>query len=397
MSAIKIAENVYWVGVKDPQLRIFDIVLETKYGTTYNSYLIRGTEKVALIDTVKRPFAEEFFANIAEVVPPEKIDYLVVNHTELDHSGSITLLFEKNPRLQIVAAKAAVPFVANTINVGVEIRGLKDDEVIDLGGRRLIFKGTPYMHWPDTMMEFLEPNGVLFSCDGFAAHLAADSIFADEMTVDLDHEIKFYYDAIMRPYAPFITKNMAKLAGFDVRMLAPSHGPIHRHDPGKVIKQYEQWSADKSEGSKQVTVFYVSAYGNTQKMAQEMAAELKDASLKPVLIDVAAMDESHARDQIEASVALVFGTPTFNGDAVRPVWNAVNLLSTVHSFGKKAAVFGSYGWSGEGVKLVSERLAGLRLKVFPETFRARLVPSDEDLAEVRRFTRKFADFVLGAA
>jgi flavorubredoxin len=250
------------------------------------------------------------------------------------------------------------------------------------------------MHWPDTMMEFMPESGMLFSCDGFAAHLATNSIFADEIAAEkLDHEFQYYFDSIMRPFASFITRNLKKLDGLDIRMIAPSHGPILRQDVGKYLERYAAWSVDKSEGKNQATIFYASAYGNTQQVAELMADALLGHGWSSVLIDVAEMDEAEARNQIEAAKLLLFGTPTFNGDAVRPIWDAVNLISTVHSFGKKAAVFGSYGWSGEGPKLVSERLAGLRLKVFPETYRARLVPSDEDIAEVDRFCGKLIDFM----
>ncbi|HWR83896.1 MAG TPA: FprA family A-type flavoprotein [Candidatus Deferrimicrobium sp.] len=393
MGAIAIADNIYWVGVKDPGLLHFDIVMETKHGTTYNAYLVRGRDKVALIDTVKAQFTNEFLNNVREITDLESIEYLIVNHTEPDHSGAITALLENAPHITIVCAAAAVPFVKNTINTEARIRPVKDNDVIDLGGKTIIFKSTPYMHWPDTMMEYLKEDGILFSCDGFAGHIAFDSIWADQARQDVDYEIQYYFDSIMRPFTSYIRRNMPKLEALDVRMIAPSHGPIIRRDAPAYIRKYSEWSSDKSDGKNQITIFYVSSYGNTALIAQTLASRLSERGFTVVLIDTFQMDESYARDQIEASVALLFGTPTFNGDAVRPIWNAVSLLSTVNSVGKKAAVFGSYGWGGEGTKLVSERLAGLRLKIFSEALRARLIPSQEELAEVASFAGKIADFV----
>jgi len=397
MSAVKISDNTHWIGVKDPELPIFDIVMETKSGTTYNAYVVKGEKEIALIDTVKSGFIEEYLDNIREVTPIENVDYIVVNHTEPDHSGAITELLKIKPSIKLICAAACVPFLTNTINVDAEITGVKDNHEIDLGGCKLTFKTTPYMHWPDTMMEYLDSDKVLFSCDGFAAHISSDSIFADEVDQEtLQYETLYYFDSIMRPFSSFIGRNLKKLHDFEIRTIAPSHGPIIRENAAKVINQYGAWSVDKAEGLNQITIFYASAYGNTLKIAEAIADAMAEHDFTSTIIDASDMDESFARDEMEKGKAILFGTPTFNGDAVRPIWDAVNLISTVHTFGKKAAVFGSYGWSGEGAKLVGERLTGLRLKVFPEQYRARLVPSGEDMAEVKRFSSKLADFINGA-
>ncbi|MCK4572822.1 MAG: FprA family A-type flavoprotein [candidate division Zixibacteria bacterium] len=393
MSSIKIADNVYWVGVKDPHLRVFDIIMETKQGTTYNAYLIKGSKQAALIDSSKAAFTDEYLANIAEIMPVDQIDYLIVNHTEPDHSGSMAALLKANPKLKIICAAAALPFVKNVLNADADLTGVKDNHVIDLGGKKLLFKAMPYMHWPDTMMEFLEEDRILFSCDGFAAHIAFDSIYADESKNDIDYELSYYYDSIMRPFGMYIRRNLPKLDGLDIGMIAPSHGPVFRKDTAELIDKYKLWSADKSEGRNQVAVFYVSAYGNTKRLAEAIAANLGKQGLTTKLVDIANLNEADARDIIEQSKAVLFGTPTFNGDAVRPTWDAINLLSTVTITGKKAAVFGSYGWGGEGVKLVAERLAGLRLKVFEENFRARLIPSDDVLTELNSYCERLAEFI----
>ena len=394
MSSIKISDDVYWVGVKDPDLQIFDIIMPTKYGTTYNAYLVRG-EKIALIDTVKKGFTDEYFANIEEITPLDTIDYLIVNHTEPDHSGSMIELLKRSPNIQVVCASTAKIFVQNVLNSDNNLTGLKDNAFIELGGKKLTIKLTPYMHWPDTMMEYLVEDGILFSGDGFAAHYAGDTIFSDELPkdFDLDREVLYYFDTIMRPFTGHIRKNLPKLDDLDIKMVAPSHGPLFRKNAAAFINKYREWSADKSEGKNQVAVFYATSYGNTRKIAERVAENLNRAGFLTPVNDVTACDKAKARELIEESKAIIIGTPTFNGDAVEPIWDFVNLFSTVDTRGKKAAAFGSYGWSGEGTKLVSDRLAGMKIKVLPEPFRAKLVPSEKDMAEVDRFSGEIVNFI----
>jgi flavorubredoxin len=394
MSAIQISDHAYWVGVKDPDLRIFDIIMPTQFGTTYNAYLVKG-QKVALIDTVKRGFTEEYFANIESITPLASIDYLIVNHNEPDHSGAMSELLRRCPKIQVVCAGSALPFVKNVLNDDTPLTALKDDAVIDLGGAKLVFKMMPYMHWPDTMMEYLPEDHVLFSCDGFAAHLAEDSIYDDETRGDLDHEFRYYFDAIMRPFTGYIRRNLPKLDSLDIRMIATSHGPILRKNPRTYIDRYKQWCVDKTEGAKRVTVFYASNYGNTEVLARAISDAFSGTGLTSTLVDLTTCPEDTAKDHIESSVAVLIGTPTFNGDAPKPVWDLVGLFSTVYSLGKKAATFGSYGWGGEGPKLIAERLTSMKLKVYPEPFRARLVPSDAELTELKGFAGKVAEFVKG--
>ncbi|UCG60977.1 MAG: FprA family A-type flavoprotein, partial [Candidatus Zixiibacteriota bacterium] len=385
MSAIRLTDNVFQVGVKDPELRVFDIIMKTQYGTTYNAYLVKGDDKTALIDTVKKPFVDQFFSNIEEIVPVEKIDYLIVNHNEPDHSGSIASLVDKNPGLKIYCSSAAVPYLKNIINREADITGLKDKHTLELGKKTLTFRLMPYMHWPDTMMEFLEQDGILFSNDGFAAHIASESIFADEISEDLEFEYYHYFDAIMRPFTGYMRRNLPKLDEHDIKMIAPSHGPVFRENAIEYIERYKKWSTDKAEGRNLVSIFYATAYGNTEKLARALGEKLKAAGYETSLVDVTECPVDKAREQIESSNAVLIGTPTFNGDAVRPIWDFVNLFSTVYSIGKKAGVFGSYGWGGEAAKLVSDRLAGLKLKVFEENFRARLIPSDEEMSALDEY------------
>jgi NADH oxidase (H2O-forming) len=396
MSAIKIADNVWWVGVQDPDLDVFDIIMKTKHGTTYNAYLVKGNDKIALIDTVKKGFTEEYLNNVSEIVPLDQIDYLVVNHNEPDHSGAMAALIQRAPNLKLVCSYPALPFVQNVLNIEVPVETVKQDHTLDLGGKTLTFKSTPYMHWPDTMMTWLEQDKVLFSCDGFAAHIAfGDKLYADQSELDFDHEFRYYFDAIMRPFTHLIRKSLEKLQGLAVELIATSHGPLIRKDPQAYIDRYTEWCADHTEGRTRATIFYVSSYGNTKKMTDAIAEELRKAGFETLLFDSSAMDIQAARDAIESSLVVLFGTPTFAADAVRPTWDAVNLLSTVSIKGKKGAVYGSYGWGGEGLRLVADRLSGMRITLYEEPFRAKLVPSDEEMSAAREWARGLAEFTKG--
>jgi flavorubredoxin len=392
MSAIKITNNAYWVGVKDSNLKKFDIIMNLKHGTTYNAYLVKG-EKVAIIDTVKKGFTEEFLNNIREIVPIQNISYLIINHTEPDHSGAIMALIKENPNIEIICSASAVPFVKNVINTEIPIRGVKDNEILDLGGRALTFKIMPYMHWPDTMMEFLSGDEILFSCDGFAAHLAEESIFMGKSNDEYNRQFHYYWDAIMRPFSSYIRKNLPKLDALEIKIIAPSHGPIIGETAKEYIDKYKEWIADKTASANLVSIIYASNYDNTKVLAEKIGEKMKQNGFNTALIDASECDHEQVRDKIEASKAVVIGTPTFNGDAVKPIWDIVNLFSTVSSIGKKAAIFGSYGWSGEGPKLVAERLTGLKLKVFEEIYKVRLIPSEAELQLLNEYCDRMIQFL----
>jgi NADH oxidase (H2O-forming) len=395
MNSVELTKNIHWVGAEDPDLRVFDIVVGTDFGTTYNSYLVRG-QKVALIDAVKQGFEERFFAKIEEHVPLANIDYLIVNHTEPDHSGAIKALLARNPGIKLVCSKPAVPFLRNIINdESILIEGVKGGDRLDLGGLTLEFISAPFMHWPDTMFTYCPEEEILFSCDAFAAHFAPrDSIFARADDPVLEREVWRYYDAIMRPFAPYGRRASESVIGKPIKMVAPSHGPINRDDPKRFIAKYIEWTSPKAAGEKKrILIAFASSYGNTRTLAQEIDKVLEQAGANTIMVDLTSVSERDLRDHYEAADAIMFGTPTFVGDVVKPVWNAAQLLMTVSSVGKKAAVFGSYAWGGQAVDILESYLDGLKLKVHKPGLKARLVPSQAELDECRRFAEAFYGFV----
>ncbi len=396
METVSLANNVHWVGAKDPGLAVFDIVIPTEYGTTYNSYLVRGTDKTALIDCVKRPFAEELFRNISRVLPPETLDYVVINHSEPDHSGALVDLLERNPEVTVYLSRSAKMFIDNIVNREYSFKTVEDGEELPLGGKTLRFLNTPYLHWPDTILTYLVEDRILFPCDFLGSHYSSPEFFNDEVP---DPEatrkaFEFYYSTIMRPYKEHVLKACEKLKGLPIAMIAPSHGPILRKDPQSYISWYEDRASVLSRvKEKKVTIAYVSAYGNTAAMAAKVAEGVESTGVTAKLINCVEVPTDQIIDEFETSAGLLIGTPTLNANVPDPILHMIANLVVLNVKGKPASVFGSYGWSGEAIKTVQDILASMRLKIAVEPIRVRMTPSEADLAACVDFGRKFAESV----
>ncbi|MDH3383010.1 MAG: FprA family A-type flavoprotein [Deltaproteobacteria bacterium] len=230
---VSLAENVHWVGAKDPGLTVFDIVIPTEFGTTYNAYLVQGTEKTALIDCVKKEFTEDLFRNISRFLPVEKLDYVVINHSEPDHAGGIVELLKRNPKVTVFLSRSAKSFVDHLVNAEYPFRIVKDNDELPLGGKTLRFLNTPFLHWPDTILTYLVEDKILFPCDFLGAHYCSPEFFNDEIREpsSVRKAFEFYYGMIMRPYKEHVLKACEKIKDLPIAMIAPSHGPILRKDP----------------------------------------------------------------------------------------------------------------------------------------------------------------------
>jgi flavorubredoxin len=399
MATVPLAPGVHSVGVKDPGLTVFDIVIPTKYGTTYNAYLVRGTEKTALVDCVKRQFAGEFLRNVEEILPVASIDYLVVNHSEPDHAGAIVDLLDRNPNVTVLLSRSAKTFVDNLVNTGYPFRVVNDNEEVSLGGKTLRFINAPFLHWPDTILTYLVEDRILFPCDFLGAHYSSPHTFNDEL-----HEpgkaldaFEFYYGTIMRPYKEHILKACARVRDLPIDMIAPSHGPVLRKNPLEYLARYEERAsvADRVK-EKKVVIVYASAYGNTAAMARKVAEGVAAAGLVPVLMNSVEAPMDKIIDQLEESVGFLVGTPTLNSNVPHPILHVIANLVVLNMKGKTASVFGSYGWSGEAIKTVQDILTSMRIKVAPEPIRVRMAPSEQDLAACVDFGKKFAAIAGGS-
>jgi len=386
----EIRSDVHWVGVRHPDLEIFDELFPTRNGTTYNSYLVRGSEKTALIDTVKEVFAEEFLERVSKIMPLEEIDILVVNHAEPDHSGALGRVLEINPDIEIYCTRAGQNFLGQLYEQELNIHAVKDGEEISLGGKTLRFYLAPNLHWPDTMFTYLPEQEILFSCDAFGAHYCGDGLFNDQVE-DFSYEFRFYFDTIMRPFKSYIRDAVAKIEDLPITLVCPSHGPLLRRDPRTSIEAYREMAALPEAGDRpRVLLLTLSPHGNTRRMATEVREGLQEGGVEVIEIDIVDLTDEMVRDELERTQALVVGTATINHDAPPPVWRVLSLLSSVTPGGKIGAVFGSFGWSGEAVKLVEERLRGLKYSLPVEGVSFRFKPGQEDLEACREFGRQVA-------
>lgn len=388
---MEIVPGVHWVGALDPQIRIFDVIMHAPRGTTYNSYLIQGEEKSALVEVVKRPFTDVLLDNVGRILDVAALTYVVVNHTEPDHSGALDAVLRAAGGAQVVCARNAKRFLEGLLNRDCEPQVVGDEDVIDLGGRRLRFIVAPFLHWPDTMFTYLEPDGILFPCDFLGAHYCDDRLFND-LVADYSHEFRYYFNVIMRPFKRYVLQALDKVAALDVRMVCPSHGPIIRRGVEDYLSLYRQWASQpQPDGAKRLLVFYASSYGNTARMAEEIARGAEAAGMTAAVFDLSGLSPDGLIDQIEAADAIAVGSLTINGDAVKPVWDLLSSLATLNLRGKVGAAFGSYGWSGEAPKFIAQRLADLKMKVVSGPVTAHLTPTEADLAACRQLGAAIAE------
>ncbi len=389
MKPVEIKKDIYWTGVLDPDLRLFDILLHTEHGTTYNSYLVKG-EKIAVIDTAKGRFYEQFVSNIKCLVEPEDIDYIVCNHMEPDHSGSLSRFLREAKNARVVVSTTGEHFVNNIVNAEVNALKMGDGDVLDLGGKTLRFIFAPFLHWPDTMFTYVVEDKVLFPCDVFGSHYCDGRLY-DDLVGDFGQEFRYYYQGIMRPFKEKVLQAVDKIRDLEIEIIAPSHGPILRSDPWKYVNQYVKWSTPSPAEVKRILIFYASAHGNTKMMAEEIGKGAAVDGVEVQIFDVSETDIADVLDRIEVSQALIIGSPTINGDAVKPIWDLLSSLATISLRGKVGAAFGSYGWSGEAVGMIEDRLKRLKFKVPRPGLRFMLVPTAEELEICREFGRKIAE------
>lgn len=383
MLPVEIVPGVHWVGALDPQIRVFDVIMHAPRGTTYNSYLIQGEEKSVLVEVVKQQFTEVLLDNVNRVLDPAGLSYIVINHTEPDHSGALGAVLRAAGGARVVCGRNARRFLEGLLNRDCEPLMVGDEDVLDLGGRRLKFVVAPFLHWPDTIFTYLEPDGILFPCDFLGAHYCDDRLFND-LVADYSHEFRYYFSVIMRPFKQYVLQALDKVEALDVRMICPSHGPIIRKGVEDYLSLYRQWASEpRPAETKKLMVFYASSYGNTARMAEEIAEGARQAGMSVALFDLSGLSASDVIDQIEAADAITVGSLTINGDAVKPVWDLLSSLATLNLRGRVGAAFGSYGWSGEAPKLIAQRLADLKLRVVGEPVRAHLTPTEADLAVCR--------------
>lgn len=397
MKPVTITKDITWVGQLDPDLRVFDIIMTTEFGTTYNSYVVKGSEKTALIDTAKDRFHENFLENLTSVTPIKDIDYIIVLHTEPDHSGSLRYLIEENPDIKVLGSPPAIKYLQDIVNMPINSQMVKDGDSLSLGNKALRFLSVPNLHWPDSMYAYIEEDKVLFSCDSFGSHYSFEGILLSKLEDKENYRkaMKAYFDDIMGPFKPFVLRALDKIEKLDIQYILTGHGPCLDEDISSAVQMYHQWSKPANEHEKfSVVIPYVSAYGYTEKMAQAIKEGIETLGGFDVkMLDMVGIDTSEAVDEIIQSDGFLLGTPTILSDALKPIWDITSQLNPIIVKDKYASAFGSYGWSGEGVPHIIERLKQLRLKV-SDGISIKFNPNEEKLESCRQFGMNFAQQIL---
>jgi flavorubredoxin len=369
--------------------------MKAEHGTTYNSYLVKGTEGCAVIETVKAKFCDPYLKGLRTLVEPSQIDHIVLNHTEPDHSGSLGSLLAEALSATVVSSRNAAPFIRGILNRDLDIKIVGDGDSIDLGGLTLQFIQAPFLHWPDTMFTYIPERKILFPCDFLGSHFADERMF-DDLVDDFSHARRYYFDHIILPFKEFSNRALDSIEGLPIEMIAPSHGPILRTNVSRYLETYREWSTVPRRGEKPLAlVFYATSYGNTRQMAEKVAEGCREAGAEVAVYDLEATDFVSILDEVERADALAIGSLTINGDAVKPAWDLLTSLATIKVRGKAACAFGSYGWSGEAVKFMEDRLKALKFKVPAEGVRVQLVPTKEDLSDCRELGVKLVESLPG--
>ena len=395
---IDITADVKWAGILDYDIRTFDIVMTTEFGTTYNSYFINAQKK-ALVEVAKEKFFDVYLKKLESLTDLRDIEYIILDHTEPDHSGSLRRLLDLAPDTTVVGSGNAVRYLEDIVNHPFRSLVVKDGDALDLGNKRLRFISAPNLHWPDTIFTYLEEDRILFTCDPFGAHYCSENIFS-ELNPDYLRSFRYYFDVILKPYSRFMTKAIEKIRPLDIDVICTGHGPVHRENLREIIDLTEKYANDYlkivSGGTvKRVLVAYVSAYGYTKQAAEFIAEGIRQAgSFETDVTDIENIPAEELDHKLATADAILAGSPTINQNTLLPVYTLFALVNPLRDKGKTAGAFGSYGWSGEAPKIILENFRNLKLKVFDETAPFKFAPGADKKDALIAFGKRFAQKVL---
>ena len=402
MSAIKLRENIWSVGIQNPALRVFDVVMESKYGTSYNAYLVTGGEKTALIEAVHKDYFDELVRNVEEVLPIERVDYLIMNHTEPDHSGGVKALLERCPNLTVLCSASAKKFLGAISNENFPCRVVKNGDTLDLGGKTLTFISAPLLHWPDSMFTWDEADKTLFTCDFLGAHFCEPSMMDTGIHAvyrqAYEGEVRYYFDCIFGPFKPAVLDGLDKMPA-EAELVCTSHGPCLTAATLAHVKDcYRQWATPAPRSTvKTAAVLYCSAYGCTASLAQAAAQALADDGCQVTTVDLVAPQGADVAALVNSCDVVLFGAPTINRSAPEAIWYAVHAVDAINTRGRAAGAFGSFGWTGEAAGMVHEQLKQLKFAMPEAPFKVCFTPTEDDLAAVAAWARSVAALVKDPA
>jgi flavorubredoxin len=398
-SIMDITSGVKWIGILDYDIKTFDIVMTTEFGTTYNSYFINADKK-AVVEVAKEKFSETYLKKLKSVTDPGEIQYIILDHTEPDHSGSLSLLLEIVPSATVVGSGNAIRNLEDIMNKPFRSIVVKDGDTLDLGNKTLRFISAPNLHWPDTIYTYLVEDKVLFTCDSFGAHYC-DSHMVSELTPEYLGTFKYYFDVILKPFSKFMVKAIEKIRPLEIDVICPGHGPVLREHRWKIVDLTEKYSneylnliADKPV--KKILIAYVSEYGYTGQAAQYIAQGINETGTFEIEIaDIENISAGELDSKLTSADAILAGSPTINQNTLLPVYKLFALINPLRDKGKIAGAFGSYGWSGEASKIILENFRNLKLKTFDDTAAFKFFPGASKKDTLIEFGKKFAQKILG--
>ncbi len=388
-----VKNNVYWVGKIDWDIRKFHgDEYSTHRGSTYNPYLIKE-EKVALIDTVWAPFSKEFITNLIKEIDLRKIDYVIANHAETDHSGALPELMQHIPDTPIYCTKNGVNSLKGHYHQDWNFNVVKTGDRLSLGPKELIFIEAPMLHWPDSMFCYLTEDNILFSNDGFGQHYASEYMFNDLVDQsELFSECIKYYANILTPFSPMVIKKIKEVLGFNLPLdiICTSHGVIWRDNPGQIVEQYLEWAGNYQEN--QITIIYDTMWNGTRVMAENIAKGIQnsDSEVNLKLFNLSKTDKNDVITEVFKSKAILVGSPTINRGILVSVAGILEEIKGLKFKNKKADAFGCYGWSGESVKIINALLKGSGFDVVGEGLRVMWNPDSESMAKCFEYGRQFS-------
>jgi len=390
----KISDKVTWVGKVDWELKTFHgHEYSTNKGSSYNSYLVRD-EKTVLIDTVWLPYDNEFVANLKKEIDLKEIDYIIINHSEIDHSGALFELMKEIPDTPIYCTANGAKIIKGHFHKDWNFVTVKTGDTLNIGSSTLTFIEAPMLHWPDSMMTYMSGENILFSNDAFGQHYATESLYNDMVdNCELYNEAIKYYANILTPFSRFVTKKIEEVLSFNlpVNMICTSHGVIWKHNPAQIIEKYLEWAGDYQEN--QITLIYDTMWNSTRIMAEAIAKGITqaDPEVTVKLYNASKEDKNNLITEIFKSKAILVGCPTVNNGLLHSIGGLMEMVKGLKFKNKKAAAFGSYGWSGEVVKQLTEKLKDCGFTVVNEGIRSLWVPDTDEINTLTEFGKSFVE------
>jgi len=390
---LPITKDVQWIGVLDYDIVTFDVVMETKYGTTYNSFFINA-DKIAIIETTKEKFWPVYFEKIKQVCNPEHIQYIVLNHTEPDHSGNVANLLAIAPQAKVVGSGNAIRYMQDLMGSDFPHIVVKDGQELSLGNKTLQFISAPNLHWPDSMFTYLKDDKVLFTCDSFGAHYC-DSLMYEDKVPNYDDAFTYYFDVILKPYSKFMLKAIEKIKPLEIKAICTGHGPLLTSNWKKYVDMSQKYASEamKYPMDKHVFIPYVSAYQKTGMLAEAIAKGILAAepAMKVDVLDIETTPIGELDEKIARSQAIIVGCPTINQNILLPIYKLFALINPIRDKGKVSGAFGSYGWSGEATNLISGTLKNLKLDVIDNGIFVKFTPNQSDIEKAKEYGTKIAE------